>query len=99
MFIFGTIWFQQKLTCRQTQGFLNLMKIFYFLQTKMEGDTISTTTKVNSNYSYSATFSGTPEEIAKQKKKMQKQMENRKKQIEKEQKKLLKQGQAKHKKK
>ena len=69
------------------------------MQTKQDGNTVSTTTKVNSNYSFSATLTGTPEEIAKQKKKLEKQAEQRKKQLQKDQKKLLKQEQAKAKKK
>nr|XP_009861807.1 uncharacterized protein LOC104266687 [Ciona intestinalis] len=64
-------------------------------ETEVDGDKISKVTKVQSNYSYSATLSGTPEEIEKQKKKMKKQMEKRKKEIQKEQKKMLKDGQAK----
>ena len=72
----------------------NILYFFIFWQ-KVDGNTTSTTTKVNSNYSVSASLSGTPEEIEKQKKKLKKQMEKKKKEMEEEQKKLLKQGQAK----
>ncbi|CAK8674037.1 unnamed protein product [Clavelina lepadiformis] len=73
----------------------DLSAVSALTETTVDGNKTSTVTKVNSNYTFSATFTGTPKEIEKEKKKLKKQMENRKKEIKKEQKKLLQQGQEK----